>query len=85
MIDEKKLLGELDTWWETLSPRTEARDSIICDVIESVIAKINVAEKVGEWIPVSERLPEEEKNVLLIARGWENDHNDMYIVKRHYR
>lgn len=21
MIDEKKLLGELDTWWETLSPR----------------------------------------------------------------
>ena len=84
MIDEKKLLGELDTWWETLSPRTEARDSIICDVIEAVEEKIDNAEKVGEWIPVSERLPEEEKNVLLIARGWENDHNDMYIGKRYY-
>lgn len=53
MIDENKLIKELDAWWETLSPRIEARDSIICDVIESVIAKINVAEKVGEWIPCS--------------------------------
>ena len=56
MIDEKKLLGELDAWWETLSPRTDARDSIICDVIESVIEKINNAEKVGEWIPTTERM-----------------------------
>lgn len=61
MIDENKLIKELDAWWETLSPRIEARDSIICDVIESVIAKINVAEKVGEWIPVSERLPEKKR------------------------
>ena len=49
MIDEKKLIKELDAWWETLSPRTDARDSIICDVIESVIEKINNAERVGEW------------------------------------
>lgn len=38
MIDEKKLIGELDAWWETLDPRT---DSTICDVIEVVIDKID--------------------------------------------
>lgn len=69
MIDEKKLIGELDAWWETLSPRTDARDSIICDVIESVIEKINNAEKVGEWIPVSERLPEEHDSVFAKFKG----------------
>lgn len=41
MIDEKKLIGELDAWWETLDPRTNARDSIICDVIEAVKEKID--------------------------------------------
>ena len=65
MIDEKKLIGELDAWWETLDPRTNTRDSIICDVIESVIEKINDAEKVGEWIPCSERLPEEYGSYLV--------------------
>lgn len=59
MIDEWKLIGELDAWWETLDPRTNARDSIICDVIEAVIEKINNAEKVGEWIPVTYAMDEE--------------------------
>lgn len=68
MIDEKKLIGELDAWWETLSPRTDARDSIICDVIESVIEKINNAEKVGEWIPCSERLPDVDIEVLVSCK-----------------
>lgn len=65
MIDEKKLIGELDAWWETLSPRTEVRDSIICDVIESVIEKINDAEKVGEWIPVTFAVDEESGKLTL--------------------
>lgn len=38
MIDEKKLIGELNAWWETLDSRT---DSTICDVIEAVIDKID--------------------------------------------
>lgn len=71
MIDEKKLLGELDTWWETLSPRTEARDSIICDVIEAVEEKIDNAEKVGEWIPVTERLPEKKGSYLFTTTGYD--------------
>lgn len=59
MIDERKLISELDAWWETLDPRANARDSIICDAIESVMEKIDNAEKVGEWIPASERSPED--------------------------
>ena len=39
LIDEKKLIEELDEWWKTLYPGVYARDSIICDVIESVIEK----------------------------------------------
>ncbi len=71
MIDENKLIKELDAWWETLSPRIEARDSIICDVIESVIEKINNAEKVGEWIPTTERLPEKKGSYLFTTTGYD--------------
>lgn len=38
LIAEKKLIKELDAWWETLDPRT---DSTICDVIAAVIDKID--------------------------------------------
>lgn len=57
MIDEKELLGRLDVWYGSLFPRTSIQDSIKCDVIDNVMAMIEDAEKVGEWIPVSERLP----------------------------
>ena len=68
MIDEKKLLGELDAWWETLDPRT---DSTICDVIEAVKEKIDNAEKVGEWIPTTERLPEKKGSYLFTTTGYD--------------
>ena len=42
----------------------------LCDVIESVIEKINDAEKCGEWIPVTERLPEKKGNYLFTATGY---------------
>lgn len=79
MIDEKKLIKELDAWWETLSPGTDARDSIICDVIESVIEKINNAEKVGEWIPVSERLPEKKGEYLFTTNSYSGVTIEIYI------
>lgn len=60
MIDERKLIGELDAWWETLDPRM---DSTIYDVIEAVKEKIDDAEKVGEWIPVT-CAPDEESGEL---------------------
>lgn len=80
MIDEKELLGELDTWWEMLSPRTDARDSIICDVIESVIEKINNAEKVREWIPVAERKPKELIDVLVTVRDIQNGDSMLVMI-----
>ena len=69
MIDEKKLLKKLNTWHESLSPRTDIRDSIKCDVIDNVITMIEDTEKVGEWIPVSEKLPEPCETVLVTLRN----------------
>lgn len=66
MIDEKKLIKELDAWWDTLSSRTDIRDSII----EAVIEKINNAEKVGEWTPVTERLPEKKGEYLFTTNSY---------------
>lgn len=68
MIDEKELIKELDVWWETLDPRT---DSTICDVIEAVIEKINDAEKCGEWVPTTERLPEKKGSYLFTTTGYD--------------
>lgn len=69
MIDEKKLIEKLNTWYESLSPRTDMQDSIKCDVIDNVITMIEGAEKVGEWIPVSERLPESDDDVIVTCKS----------------
>ena len=63
MIDEKKLIEELNkiTFKAEVhnsgynGPRTE---KMLC--YEDVVSIINKQPKVGEWIPVSERLPESE-------------------------
>lgn len=68
MIDENKLIKELDAWWETLDPRT---DSTIYDVIEAVIEKIDNAEKCGEWVPTTERLPEKKGSYLFATTGYD--------------
>ena len=70
MIDEKKLLEKLDAWYESLSPRMDIQDSIKCDVIDNVMTMIEDAEKVDEWIPVTEKLPE---NGELCIVSTEND------------
>ena len=71
MIDERKLISELDAWWETLDPRANARDSIICDAIESVMEKIDNAERACEWIPTTERLPEKKGSYLFTTTGYD--------------
>ena len=68
MIDEKKLLEKLDAWYESLFPRTSIQDSIKCDVIDNVMTMIEDTEKVGEWIPVSESLPEIETEVIVSCK-----------------
>lgn len=69
MIDERELLERLGVWYESLFPRTSIRDSIKCDVIDNVMTMIEDAEKVGEWIPVSEGLPEANVNVLVTYKN----------------
>lgn len=69
MIDEKKLLEKLDAWYGSLFPRTSIQDSIKCDVIDNVMTMIEDTEKVGEWIPVSERLPELEDDVIVTCKS----------------
>lgn len=84
MIDENKLIKELDAWWEMLSPRIEARDSIICDVIESVIEKINNAEKCGEWIPVTHEIDEESGEYMFTCQLPEEGERVIVVDRRGY-
>lgn len=88
MIDEKKLIEELEKWMndtaylkEKYSGATQFKDrtgenimyahaEIAHDVISEVIGKINKQQKVGEWIPRSERLPEKEGKYLVTLDKW---------------
>lgn len=72
MIDEKKLINNLTIRREklryisivALHNNMNYVDTIINE-INSIIDIINEQPKVGEWIPCSERLPEEEEPVLV--------------------
>lgn len=56
MIDDKKLIDKLRDWIRTdYFEDWSARNFILNDII----AEINKMPKVGEWIPVSERPPED--------------------------
>lgn len=85
MIDEKKLIEELEKWMndtaylkEKYSGATQFKDGtgenimyahaeIAHDVISEVIDKINEQQKFGEWIPCSERLPDESGTYIVNA------------------
>ncbi len=72
MIDEKKLINNLTIRREklryisivALHNNMNYVDTIINE-INSIIDIINEQPKVGDWIPCSERLPEEEEPVLV--------------------
>lgn len=74
MIDEKKLIEEIEErcrYWENCAAEyDETGDEVnmdICDgkaiELHTIIKHINEQPKVGEWIPCSERLPEEARAV----------------------
>ena len=60
MIDEKKLIEELDYYiWHTTESMDEHYAYRQCKKL------VERQPKVGEWIPVSERLPKEMQRVLV--------------------
>ena len=62
MIDDKKLIDKLKDWIRTDHFEDwSAKNFILNDVID----EINKMPKAGEWIPVSERLPEPFEEILV--------------------
>lgn len=64
MIDENKLIEEVEDMMSPFLFADETREWALKDVIE-VIEK---QPKIGEWIPVEERLPEQSLNSVI---GWD--------------
>ena len=80
MIDEKGLVNEIKNWIKTDRFEDYSAGYILSDVIE----EINKMPKVGEWISVSERLPEpfEDVPVTYISHdGGRGIGYDCYIDK----
>ena len=69
MIDEKKLIAylekERDYWHHSTAPYSLEVMCMYSDTIDFV----NEQPKVGEWIPCSERLPEDDIDVLATVDG----------------
>ena len=61
MIDEKGLVNEIKNWIKTDRFGDYSAGYILSDVIE----EINKMPKVGEWISVSERLPDVDEYILV--------------------
>lgn len=74
MIDETRLVEDIEKWELELKQELEKELgknayryglNRIIDTLENVIDVINEQPKVGEWIPVEERLPESCEYVLV--------------------
>ena len=77
MIDETKLVEDIEKWELELKQELEKELgknayryglNRIIDTLENVIDVINEQPKVGEWIPVEERLPEIQQDVLVTIK-----------------
>lgn len=62
MIDEKKLIEKLNEYKSLLSL------NVMKETLDCVIKTIETQPKVGEWIPVEERLPESCENFLVYTK-----------------
>lgn len=75
MIDEKKLIEELEKIFET---DEENIDCTLSDFAYHVFDCIKAQPKFGEWIPVSERLPNKEEYLKDDGRFMLDDGNRRY-------
>lgn len=73
MIDEKKLIEEINKKLETTS--------ISLQTVEIILNIIKSQPKVGEWIPVEERLPKHYGQYLITAI---NDYEGIYMAVSSY-
>lgn len=66
MIDEKKLIEKITTFGERMT-KNGMQGDFHSKIIKAITRIIEEQPKVGEWIPVSERLPERQdsKNTFL--------------------
>lgn len=82
MIDEKKLIEEIrkrrDYWESKAAEYDEAGERYeylmdVCDgkatELTATLSIINEQPKVGEWIPVEERLPKNDGEFIVMIRG----------------
>lgn len=74
MIDEKKLIEDIENMMSPFLFADEEREWALKDVIEV----IENQPKVGEWIPCSERLPEEHKSLFYSYYGTDKWNNAMW-------
>lgn len=68
MIDEKKLIEELEKWKE--QSVEDEHDQIWNNAINQCIIEVKRQPKVTEWIPVEERLPKVDEKVLVTYLGY---------------
>lgn len=66
MIDDKQLIEELRKYADELG--TVRGEIELANGVLKAISIINEQPKVGEWIPVEERLPEQSLNSII---GWD--------------
>jgi hypothetical protein len=59
LIDANELIGCINEWYESCSPRTDLRDMVICDTLDSVLQHIDDIPTAYDIDKVVERLEEE--------------------------
>lgn len=70
MIDEKRLIERLWEQHKGIKANAECYTDAeeVADEICNIVSIIEEQPKVGEWIPCSERLPQEDESVLITTK-----------------